>query len=502
MITIVGMDGSALSPQAEAALASATLVVGAQRHLTALPALATVGGGPGPRGGPGDAGAPDGAGDQAGPGVSPAVRVVALGELGPALDALAAHEGDAVVLASGDPGFFGIVRALCERGLPAVVLPAVSSVALAFARAGLPWDDAVVVSAHGRDPRPALSVCRAHPKVAVLTGPGAGPAEIGAALAGWNRRLLVCEQLGSPAERITECSPAGAADQTWADPNVVVVLAETNPVIMGNWSLEKPQSHDHEAGEGGDGSGGGAGGAHGIDAAGGLIGARRPGWAWPRIGGAAPLTEGWALGEGEFDSRDAVITKAEVRALALARLAPGPGLLVWDVGAGCGSIAVECARFGAAVIAVERDSQRCDRIRGNAARHAVDVRVQQGEAPGAFDGLPTPDAVFVGGGGPAAVEAVAGRRPARIVVALAAIERAGPTHAALTAAGYAVDGALLQASRLAPLPGDVHRLAATNPVFVLWATAPGPHASALVPGPAAPPGRAQAPEPPAQGGPP
>jgi precorrin-6Y C5,15-methyltransferase (decarboxylating) len=59
------------------------------------------------------------------------------------------------------------------------------------------------------------------------------------------------------------------------------------------------------------------------------------------------------------------------------------------------------------------------------------------------------------------------------VVALAAVERAGPTHAALTAAGYAVDGVLLQASRLAPLPGGVHRLAATNPVFVLWATRAG-----------------------------
>jgi len=180
---------------------------------------------------------------------------------------------------------------------------------------------------------------------------------------------------------------------------------------------------------------------------------------------------GWALGEEQFDSRDAVITKAEVRALVLARLAPAPGTLVWDVGAGSGSVAVECARFGAAVVAVERDEQRCQRIRDNAARHAVDVRVQHGEAPGALDGLPTPDAVFVGGGGPAVVEAVAARRPTRIVVALAAIERAGAAHAALTQAGYAVDGALLQASRFAPLPGDVHRLAATNPVFVVWGTA-------------------------------
>ena len=202
---------------------------------------------------------------------------------------------------------------------------------------------------------------------------------------------------------------------------------------------------------------------------------------------------GWALAEEEFDSRGAVITKAEVRALALARLAPGPGQLVWDVGAGSGSVAVECARFGAAVIAVERDAVRCERISANAARHGADVRVVRGAAPEALDGLPDPDAVFVGGGGTAVIEAVAARRPARIVVALAAVERAGPAHAALTAAGYAAGGALVQAARLAPLPGDVHRLAATNPVFLLWATAattelPGPvSAGSRGSGPGAPP---------------
>jgi precorrin-6Y C5,15-methyltransferase (decarboxylating) len=383
-----------------------------------------------------------------------------LGELVPALDALAAHQGDAVVLASGDPGFFGIVRALHERGLAPAVLPAVSSVALAFARAGLPWDDAAVVSAHGRDLRPAVNVCRAHPKVAVLTGPGAGPAQIGAALDGWDRRLVICEHLGSAAERITECSPAAAAGQTWTDPNVVLVLAEPprSPVPGG------------------------------------------PGWVWPRPGPwataatftstatptrpAPPATStgpatyarpaGWALDEGEFDSRDAVITKAEVRALALARLAPGPGTLVWDVGAGAGSVAVECARFGAAVIAIERDPRRCERIQANAARHGVDVRVVCGEAPDALGGLPAPDAVFVGGGAPAALESVTARGPARIVVALAALERAGPARATLAAAGYATGGALLHADRFATLPGDVHRLAATNPVFLVWAASPGP----------------------------
>jgi precorrin-6B C5,15-methyltransferase / cobalt-precorrin-6B C5,C15-methyltransferase len=439
MITVVGMDGSALSPQAEAALATATLVAGARRHLTAVPALTA----------PGRA------------------QTILLGELAPALDALAAHDGDAVVLASGDPGFFGIVRALRERDLTFTVLPAVSSVALAFGRAALPWDDAVVVSVHGRDPRPAVNVCRACPKVAVLTGPGCGPAEIAAALDGWDRRLVVAEHLGTEDERITDCSLADAAARTWADPNVVLVLAGapgpgkvTNAVFLTKEGDERHIPHQRPSA--------GAGGLAGAEGS--------PGASW--IAGGHGAAGGWALAEEEFDSRDAVMTKAEVRAVALARLGPGPGMLVWDVGAGTGSVGIECARFGAAVIAVERDMVRCERVRANATRHGTDVRVIPGEAPRALADLPDPDAVFVGGGGPAVIEAVAARRPARIVVPLTAVERAGQAIAALDAAGYATDGALVQAARFAPLPSGVHRLAATNPVLLVWGTvAPGAAAS-------------------------
>jgi precorrin-6Y C5,15-methyltransferase (decarboxylating) len=472
MITVIGLDGSPLEARAAAAIRAATLVVGGRRHLQSVEV---------PRG----------------------ARTVALGDLGSALETLAGHSGDAVVLASGDPGFFGILRALRRSGLACTVLPAVSSVALAFARAGLPWDDAVVVSAHGRDLRRAVNVCRASRKVAVLTGPGAGPAEIGAALAGWQRRLVVCEHLGGDAERVIECRPAAARRQTWADPNVVLVLdprvaaqraaAQEAADGQARAPLERsPRAVTQRAGRALDG------------------GAR---WTWPRVraalppGGDAcfvpqppeplpwggdpsfapqppeplpwgagprfapepPAVAGWALPEEAFDTRDAVITKAEVRALALARLGPAPGQLVWDVGAGTGSVAVECARFGAAVVAVERDTRRCARVRVNARRHGVDVRVINGEAPASLAWLPDPDSVFIGGGGTSVVEAVALRGPARIVVALAALERAGQAMAALASAGYAVDGVLLQAARFAPLPGDVHRLASTNPVFLLWA---------------------------------
>jgi len=391
VITVVGYDGSPLGTPALEALEKATLVVGGRRHLAAVP-------------------------------VPAAARALPLGGVVPAVAELAAHDGDAVVVASGDPGFFGVVRLLREAGLELRIIPAVSSVALAFARAGIEWDDALVVSAHGRDLRRALNACSAHDKVAVLTAPGAGPREIGAGLRHRpDVTLLVAERLGSPDERVIRSTPAEAAARAdWADPNVVLVVAEYQP--------------------------------------------RPVRW----LAGGAPQPAGWAFPEAGFEHRDSMITKPEVRALVLARLGPRLGHLVWDVGAGSGSVAVECARFGAAVVAVERDSGQCERIRVNAAEYGVPVRVVHGAAPAALEDLPTPDAVFVGGGGIDVVQSCAARRPSKLVMAFAATERVGAAQQALAQGGYDVDGVLLQSSRLAALPDGTHRLAAGNPVFVVW----------------------------------
>ncbi|MDG9715082.1 precorrin-6y C5,15-methyltransferase (decarboxylating) subunit CbiE [Streptomyces sp. DH24] len=404
-ITVVGTGTGA--PLDEDVLAGARLVVGGRRHLDA-------------------ARLPD-----------TAERVV-LGPLAPALDAVARHldkgeaDGRVVVLASGDPGFFGIVRALAERFGPERldVRPGVSSVAAAFARAGLPWDDAVVVSAHGRDLRTAVHVCLARPKVAVLTGPGAGPAELGAALARTGTRVLVvASALGSPDERVERVTPAEAAARDWgADVSVVLCL----------------------------------------DASRALGGVRT-------VAGPAAQPDGWALDESAFAHRDSMITKFEVRALALARLGPRLGDLVWDIGAGSGSVAVECARLGAAVTAVEKTPDGVERVRANAAAHGVDLHVVHGAAPTVLSDLPDPDAVFVGGGGrelPGIVTACARRARRTVVVAMAALDRVPAVRDALTGAGFDCDGVLLQSSRLAPLPGDVTRLAATNPVFLLWGVRP------------------------------
>jgi precorrin-6Y C5,15-methyltransferase (decarboxylating) len=380
-VTVIGLDGGTLPPGASQALAGAQVVVGAPHQLAAVP-------------------------------VPTVARV-----LGPAqLDELP-DTSPAVVLASGDPGFFGIVRTLRARGLRPVVLPARSSVARAFALLGRSWDDVAVVSAHGRSLRRAVNVCRAHHAVAVLTGPDAGAAEIIDGLAGWRRTVLVAEDLGGPNERVRRFDGGPVRN-----PHLVLCLADENAVPARSW----------------------------------IVG-----------GEPVPPIAGWALAEVEFSHRAGMITKSEVRALALARLAPGPGRLVWDLGAGCGSIGVECARLGAAVIAVERDPGQCARLVANAHAHGVDVRMVEGHAPAAVKGLPEPDAVFVGGGGPEVVRVAAQASP-RVVVALAALDRVAPCRAALREAGHHVDGVQLAASRFAELPDGTVRLAATNPILLLW----------------------------------
>ena len=392
LITVVGWDGGPLSAHVRARLDAAVLVLGGRRHLREVDL-------------------PEG------------TRRLALRDdpLG-AVQAVVDAEGPVVVLASGDPGFFGIVRLLRERvgESELEVLPGVSSVALAFARVGLSWDDAVVVSAHGREAGPgrAAAVCRAHPKVAVLTDSTVGPAELAACLRGTGRRLVVAERLGLPDERVVDLDPADPGGP-WAQPNVVLVLDGARAVAADKgW----------------------------------LAGREQP--------------AGWALPESAFSHRDGMLTKYEVRALALARLGPRLGDVVWDVGAGSGSVGVECARLGAAVVAVEQGP--VEHVHANARAHRVDVQVVQGTAPAALDGLPDPDAVFVGGGGAGVgdiVRACVARGPRVVVVALATLDRVAEVRDAL--APYEVDGVQLSSARLRPLGGGT-ALAATNPVFLLW----------------------------------
>ena len=388
-IRVVGLVGESFGHEARIALGSATVVVGSKRQLALTAALQQ----------------------------GTAEQIELRGPLPALFDTIArrADDGqDVCVLASGDPGFFGIVGALSEhfgrRRL--VVHPAPSSVALAFARLGLPWDDATVVSAHGR-PLPDALARMAGPKVAVLTSPDNPPEAIGRALAARGdaaREVFVLSHLGETQEAVVRTDVDGLARGHFDPLSVVVLLGHDRP-------------------------------AH-----------------------AAPLS--WGLPESAFSHRNGMITKAEVRAIALGKLAlPVTGVL-WDVGAGSGSIAVECARLRPAlrVIAVERNAEDAARISANAQRHGVVIEVVCGDAPESLLDLPDPDRVFVGGGGLDVLDAALPRlRSGGVVVATYALmERAGEAQKRL--------GNLVQVSvaRGVPTGGLGTRLSAENPVFICW----------------------------------
>ncbi|MFB6478066.1 precorrin-6y C5,15-methyltransferase (decarboxylating) subunit CbiE [Streptomyces virginiae] len=371
-VTVIGWDGSPLTAGARSALSAATLVAGAAHHL-ALPE------------------------------VPPTAERIRLGSVGLAARRIAGHRGTAVVFADGDPGFFGAVRVLRapEHGLEVEVVPAVSSVAAAFARAGMPWDDAQVVVAHPRTLRRAVNVCRAHAKVAVLTSPGAGPAELALLLEGVHRTFVVCEELGTDREQVSVLTSDKAADHSWRDPNVVIVIGGGGPAQAdAGWLLGQSAARSTERG-----------------------------WATPRTD----------TGEGG---------SAQLRAAQLARLGPRTGDLLWDIGAGSGGVAVDAAALGAAVIAVDADPAACDRITAAARTRGVQLQAVAGRAPHVLENLPEPDVVRVGGGGAAVVAAVAERRPERIVSHASTRDEAEAIGRALTEHGYAVECALLQSVAL------------------------------------------------------
>ena len=420
-ITVIGLADDRLdllSPEARRALAGAEVVVGGRRQLwlwQSWPGRATSG---------------------------PDVPTPQPLEVGDDPDELAravrqrAMEGSRriCVLAWGDPGFFGVLRSLVRlldrHALR--VLPAPSPVSLAFARLGLPWEDSIVVATRGRPLTETATVLRTARKAAVLTSHEAPPEALGRALveAGAAMDLVaVCSRLGSDDEQVTEVSLPQLATGRF-DPRSVVVLLGPGTLPMVGWA---------------------------------------PGAAQPHAAAPANVSDqvlAWGLPDSAFVHRAGVITKAEVRSVALGKLAlPSVGVL-WDVGAGSGSVAVECAllRPGLTVFAVEESPDETARISANALALGAAVHVVSGRAPDVLEGLPAPDRAFVGGGGIAALDAVAARlRPGgRMVATFAALDRA------VVAADRLGNMVQIGVARGERVPGGGWRLAARNPVFVVW----------------------------------
>ena len=394
-VVVVGVptEGvTGLDSRGQAAVAEATLLCGARRHLEEVP----------------------GHGEER----------VEVGDVAAVIERLRRRDPEerAVVLASGDPLLFGIgatlVRELGRDELS--VVPAVSAVQEAFANARVPWHEARILSAHGRDPAAAVGAALTVPVAAVLCGPESPPERVAAMLleAGMEDcRAVVAERIGGPVERFVDTTLRGVAGSAFDPLSVLVVERSTTPSLDG-----------------------------------------------ARFGRP----------EADFAHARGMVTRAEVRAVVLSRLAPGGASVVWDVGAGSGSIGIEAAALSrrARVLAVERDEEQLGHLRANALRlGGGGVEVVAGEAPEALAGLPDPDRVILGGHGGRLGEILgvvrARMRPAgRLVCSFATLDAVLVARAALS--GWDPEVVQVVVAR-GVAAGRGLRLRSEDPVFVVSA---------------------------------
>ncbi|QEL65094.1 precorrin-6Y C(5,15)-methyltransferase [Oryzomicrobium terrae] len=363
-----------------------------------------------------------------------------LGQVPGWIKAAAADGLHTVVLATGDPLCHGMASYLVGKlGADAVtVLPAPSTLQLAFARFQRPWQDYRISTCHtadagewqfGTTPDNGLyKLIRAiaeYPKVAAFTGPDNNPARLARALlaAGYGDEvcLSVAAKLALPDEQLFPDLPlAQAAAMSFPDPNVVLVeRSVADPrAIFGFDDLDFVQ--------------------------------RQP--------------------------EKGLITKLEARALSLAKLGLKPDSVLWDIGAGSGSVGLEASRLcrHGHVYAIEKNEGDAANARENALRfQATNYTLRHGKAPEGLETWPDPDAVFVGGSGgelAALIELILTRlKPnGRLVMNFVTLENLATATTALAASGANWDVTQLQASRSQPIL-NMHRMAAQNPIWIVSA---------------------------------
>ena len=327
---------------------------------------------------------------------------------------------NAVLVYSGDTGFYSGASAMMEKlealGVRARVLPGLSSIKLLAAALGRPWQGWNLVSAHGRTCDPVAECMQGRPTF-FLTGGSEDPATLCAQLAAegfGDVQAVVGQCLGTPEEKIFRGSVKELAAGRFNSLSVLLV----------------------EAAE--------------------VLPRRAPG-----------------LPDEAFERGDVPMTKQEVRAAVLAKLAVRPEDILWDVGAGTGSVSVELALAAprGRVYAVECRPEGCALIKANREKFRTrNLVLVEGLAPAALSDLPAPDAVFIGGskGSLAAiVDAALDKNPdARICVSAIALESLSAAVAALTAKGRTVQVSQIAVSR-ARAVGGLHLMMAQNPIYLI-----------------------------------
>ena len=338
------------------------------------------------------------------------------------------HRHTVVVLASGDPLFYGIGSLLIDRlgAENIVVYSNITSVGGAFARIKEAWQDAKIVSLHGRDHETELlNAMAVYDKIVVFTDPEKTPAWVAKRLVE-NRlksfKMCVLEQLGAPGERIGWYSLDQAADKTFRDPNLVILKR--------------------------------------LDVDGNQSGSTRP----IRLG--AP--------DDQYAHPTGLITKAEVRAVAISKLRLESHHVFWDLGAGSGSVSIEAALFvkTGRLFAVEKNAERIAQIKENRKRFNVEnLHIVQSDLPGGLETLPRPDRIFIGGGGEGLERIInaasAFLKPDGVVVVnTVLLENVNISRKTLQGLDYRTDVVQVQINRGRQMPWG-ERLDAQNPVWIV-----------------------------------
>ncbi len=368
---------------------------------------------------------------------SKAQRLVIGPDLDAAIDKIAkTKDKHIVILASGDPLFYGVARYLCDKlGKDRFeVLPHVSSMQLAFARVKESWEEAYLTDLANHRLDEVIEKIRIATKVGLFTTEMYPTKAVAKALL--DRRIdyfsaYVCENLGSPDERVTQGELAEIAAQDFSPLNVMILV-------------RRPDVPDR-----------------------------------PRD----------AIGQRLFGNPDeafmqskpkhGLLTPAEVRAIALAEMDLGPTSTVWDIGAGSGSVAIEAAKIaaGGRIYALEMDAEDHELIRENAQRFGVaNLVAVLGRAPDAWADFPDPDSVFVGGSGreiSRIVELAYQRlRPGgRLVASVGSIESLSGVHEALGRLNDDVKVLMINLAR-GTYQLERVRFEAMNPTFLLSAVKP------------------------------
>lgn len=329
----------------------------------------------------------------------------------------------ACVVFSGDTGFYSgakkLIPLLETAGMTVEVLPGVSSLQAFAAKLKTSWQDWRLCSGHGVEIDPVAEVCHGQ-DVFFLTGGVTTPAQLCRQLtaAGLGHlQVAVGESLSYPQERIRRGKAADLAQEDFEPLSVMVVQAPPPPQR------------------------------------------RMPG-----------------IPDEDFLRGKVPMTKQEVRAAILAKLAPRPEEICWDIGAGTGSVSVELALHSRAVWAVEHKAEACGLIRENRERFSAwNLRLAEGSAPEVLGDLPTPDVVFIGGSGgklPEILALVARRAPrARICISAIALETLHSGAQGLRDLGYATEITQIAVSRTKEV-GELHLLLAQNPVFLILGERP------------------------------